>query len=93
MEKITKKDLSVSVAETLATTKTEGTNAVNAVFEEISNALSEGKTVEIAGFGKFEIVKRGERDGINPITKESIIIPAKNVVKFKSSKTLKDKIN
>lgn len=93
MEKITKKDLSVSVAETLATTKTEGTNAVNAVFEEIQKALSEGKTVEIAGFGKFELVNKPEREGINPFTKEKIVISAKNVVKFRPAKTLKENVN
>ena len=93
MERITKKDLSIAVAETLATTKTEGINAVNAVSEEIQKALSEGKTIDIAGFGKFEILNKPERDGINPFTKEKIVIPAKNAVKFKPSKALKDSVN
>lgn len=93
MVKITKKDLSISVAETLATTKFEGKNAVNAVFQEIEKALTEGKTVDITGFGKFELVNKPERDGINPFTKERIVILAQKSVKFRPSKALKEKVN
>lgn len=93
MEKITKKELAAAVAESLATTSAEGKNAVEVILNEISTALSEGKTVDLAGFGKFELVEKAERNGINPFTKEPIVIAAKNVVKFKPSKTLRDKVN
>jgi DNA-binding protein HU-beta len=34
------------------------------------------------------VVKRAERKGINPKTKEEIVIPAKKVVRFKPGKKL-----
>ena len=34
-------------------------NIVNSVFEEISNALSEGNRVELRGFGAFSVKNRG----------------------------------
>ena len=42
-----------------------------------------GKTVDLAGFGKFEITERKAREGFNPLTKEKIQIEASKSVKFK----------
>ena len=49
--------------------------------------------MDIFGFGKFEVTERGERDGINPVTMEKIRIKASKNVKFRPSKSLKDKVN
>ena len=48
--------------------------------------------VPLAGLGKFKVVKRQARTGRNPMTGESIQIPAKTVVKFTVAKVLKDSI-
>ncbi len=48
--------------------------------------------VPLAGLGKFKVVKRQARTGRNPMTGESIQIPAKTVVKFTVAKALKDSI-
>ena len=66
---------------------------VNSVFNDMAEALSKGETVDIFGFGKFEVTERGERDGINPVTMEKIRIKASKNVKFRPSKSLKDKVN
>lgn len=89
---IKKVDLAESVKNALATTKSAGMEAVETVFTEIAKALAEGNTVEISGFGKFEVTERSARTGINPATKEKIEIPASNSVKFKPSKALKDQV-
>ena len=73
---IKKVDLAESVKNALATTKSAGMEAVETVFTEIAKALAEGNTVEISGFGKFEVTERSARTGINPATKEKIEIPA-----------------
>ena len=52
----------------------------------------EGK-VTLVGFGTFKKSKRAARDGINPLTKEPLHIPAKNVVSFKAGSKLKDSVN
>lgn len=89
---IKKVDLAESVKNALATTKSAGMEAVETVFTEIAKALAEGNTVEISGFGKFEVTERSARTGINPATKEKIEIPASKSVKFKLSKALKDQV-
>lgn len=89
MSTLTKKLLADNLAEKVGSKKA-ATELVNEIFDEIANTLQKGGTVEISGFGKFEAKQRAARTGINPITKESIQIPAKKVPTFKASKTLKD---
>ena len=74
-------------------TKKSVDEIVNTIFDDMAEALSKGETVDIFGFGKFEVTERGERDGINPVTMEKIRIKASKNVKFRSSKSLKDKVN
>ena len=76
MTTLNKKLLVDAIAEELDITKKDATTAVETVFNVITKTLSEGGKVDISGFGKFEVSERGERKGINPSTKESIIIAA-----------------
>lgn len=66
---------------------------VNTLLTTIVDTLESHETVDIGGFGKFEVKERSERQGINPATGEKITIPASQVVKFKPAKALKDKVN
>lgn len=91
---MTKNDMIQMIYESNDTlTKKAVDEVVNAVFNSISDALEKGDAVDIHGFGKFEIRERSERTGINPMTKEKITVPASKNVKFKMSKSLKDKVN
>ena len=47
----------------------------------------------LTAFGKFEIFDRKSRMGINPVTKERMMIPATKLPKFRPSQTLKNKCN
>ena len=49
--------------------------------------------VKIAGFGTFKLRHKKERIGRNPRTKEPAVISSRNVILFKVSQQLKDKIN
>lgn len=93
MEKLTKKDIVSSIAQDLDITKKEVNEIVDATLTQIFNALEEGKTVDLAGFGKFEITERKAREGFNPLTKEKIQISASKSVKFKVAKALKEAVN
>ena len=68
-------------------------NIVNSVFEEISNALSEGNRVELRGFGAFSVKKRDGRTGRNPRTGEAVEVDEKFVPFFKTGKLLRDRLN
>ena len=50
---------------------------VNAVFEEIIEAMASGNRVELRGFGAFSVKKRDARTGRNPRTGESVDVEEK----------------
>ena len=67
--------------------------AVDTVLESIQQALQKGDNVQLIGFGTFEVRERAAREGRNPITGESLIIPAKKAPAFKAGKQLKKAVN
>lgn len=87
-----KTELINAVAEKTELTKKDATSAVDAVFQVITNALSEGEKVQLIGFGNFEVRARAARKGRNPQTGEEIQIPASNVPAFKPGKALKEAV-
>ena len=66
---------------------------VNAIFDEITNALSAGGRVELRGFGAFSVKSRPGRVGRNPRTGQKVEISEKNVPYFKTGKLLKERLN
>ena len=82
---VTKKTLADDLAEKYGLTK-----KANYVFDEIATTIKKGGEVSLNGFGKFTVVKKKARTGLNPATGEKIKIKATKAPKFKASKTLKD---
>ncbi len=66
---------------------------VNAILDEIGNALAEGNRVELRGFGAFSVKHREGRKGRNPRTGEQVEVEAKSVPFFKTGKDLRDRLN
>ena len=60
---------------------------------EIERALSQGKRIEIRGFGSFFTKNRDKRIGINPQNGKNIEIEKKVHPKFKMGKILFKKLN
>ena len=85
-------DLIAAVAEHASLTRADAGKAVEALVGTITEALKRGEEVRIAGFGTFGISKRGQRQGRNPQTGETIQIPAKTTLKFRIGKGLKDTV-
>lgn len=73
--------------------KKDAESAVAALVETITEVLSDGEKVQIAGLGSFEVKTRPERVGRNPKTQEAITIPESKYPVFSASKSLKDSIN
>jgi len=88
-----KAELIEAVAGSANQTKTDAGDAVDAVFDSISKALSGGDSVSLVGFGTFSVSDRAARTGRNPRTGETISIAATRVPKFKAGKGLKDAVN
>lgn len=87
-----KSELVKSVAEKADLSRKDATDAVDAVFSAITEALSKGEKVQLVGFGNFEVRSRAERKGRNPQTGDEIKIPATLIPAFRPGKTLKDAI-
>ncbi|MEK4418686.1 HU family DNA-binding protein (plasmid) [Bacillus cereus] len=72
--------------------KTQACLAVNTVFESIQKALQNGDTVQLIGFGTFEVRERSAREGRNPQTGKPMTIPAGKTPAFKAGKLLKEAV-
>lgn len=78
------------VNEGLASSKAVADKIVSCVLNGIKEEVKESGKASFVGFGTFEKKHANERKGKNPQTGEPMVIPAKNVVKFKPGKTFKD---
>ena len=81
-----------AVAEAAGITKAEASKVVAATIAVITKALKKGESVQITGFGSFDIVKRAARKGRNPATGKEIKIAASKAPRFKAGKLLKDAV-
>lgn len=69
--------------------KAQASAVVEACIAVITKALKKGESVQITGFGTFEVAKRAARQGRNPATGQQIKIPASKAPKFKAGAVLK----
>jgi integration host factor subunit beta len=68
-------------------------NIVNAILNEIANALSRGDRVELRGFGAFSVKNRPARTGRNPRTGSKVAVTEKFVPFFKTGKEMRERLN
>lgn len=90
---MSKTELVELMAEKAEISKAAAGRALEAALEGITAGLKEEGKVTLVGFGTFSAKKRAAREGINPLTKEPLKIPAKTVASFKAGSKLKDALN
>ena len=78
-----------AVAKEANATKAAANELVNAVVTVVTKALKKGESIQITGFGTFEVAKRAARKGRNPATGKEIKIAASKAPKFKAGALLK----
>jgi integration host factor subunit beta len=66
---------------------------VNAILDEITNALARGDRVELRGFGAFSVKRRDPRLGRNPRTGANVDVEEKVVPFFKTGKEMRERLN
>ena len=89
---MSKEDLIQAIAKKTGLSKRQSEESLNVVLEEIQKSLSQGQEVVLTGFGKFQVIERKARQGVNPKTGEKIEIAATKAPKFKPGKALKDAV-
>lgn len=87
---MTKSQILNHIAETAEVSKKTATQMLEALTSLAYKEAKKGFT--LPGLGKLVLVNRKARTGRNPMTGESIKIPAKKVVKFRIAKAAKDSI-
>lgn len=88
-----KKELVSAIANKTGLSEKNAELAVKALVETIGDELKKGESVQLIGFGTFDVQERAARKGRNPLTGAEIEIKASKSPRFKAGKALKDKVN
>jgi nucleoid DNA-binding protein len=89
---MTRYELARGIADGIGVPIRQGEEILELNLHSIAVALSRGERVELRGFGVFYVHTRNARHGRNPMTGESVRVPAKKVAKFKVSKEIAKKL-
>jgi DNA-binding protein HU-beta len=90
---MTKADIVDKVAIGTGLTKLETEAIIEGLFKTIIESLTEGKGIEIRGFGSYKVKKKNARNARNPKTGEQVKVPEHFVPTFKFSKDFKLLVN
>jgi DNA-binding protein HU-beta len=88
-----KGELVEALAKETGLTAAKAGDALNALIDIITKAVTKGETVQVTGFGSFSFTKRAARKGRNPATGEVIKIAASKAVRFSAGQTFKNAVN
>lgn len=90
---MTKADIIDRIATGTGLTKIETEAVVNGFMTTVVQALQEGDSVELRGFGSFRAQLRAARTARNPRTKEKVKVAARYVPVFKPSKDFRESVD
>lgn len=90
---MTKRDLVVRISEETGLVQQDVLTVVQKTLDYISDAVTQGKKVELRNFGVFEVKVRKARVGRNPNAPAADVpIPPRAVVKFKPGKEMREAV-
>ena len=89
----TRKELSNKIYQNLGFSKNFSSTIIEDFFEFFNSELTKLNEIKLTSFGTFKVVNKNERMGRNPKTKIAAKISARKIVKFKPSKSIKNKLN
>jgi DNA-binding protein HU-beta len=90
---VTKADIIDIIASGTGLTKLDTEAVVEGFLTTVTNAMKEGKNIEIRGFGSFKVKKRKGRMARNPRTGAQVMVEEHFVPTFKVSKEMKQTVN
>ena len=85
-----KADIINRVSETTDVPRVKAAQAVDTILQAMKTALSDGKRIELRGFGVFQVRDRKKGVGRNPKTGVEVAITPGKTVRFKPGKELKN---
>ena len=90
---LTKEILAENINRQFGLTKSFSEKLINSLVFHLTNTVKTDKILKIKNFGTFKILNKKERIGRNPKSKEKFVISKRNVIVFKTSKSLNNKLN
>lgn len=93
MASLTKRDLVVRISNETGMSQLEVFEVIQKTLDYITEALAEGRNVELRKFGVFDVRLTKPRVGRNPADPEKTVpIPPRAIVRFKSGKTMRQQV-
>jgi integration host factor subunit alpha len=90
---VTRADLCEAVHRELGLARSESSDLVEQVLNQICTTLVGGTNVKVSSFGSFVLRNKGLRIGRNPKTGEEVPIEPRTVLTFRPSQLLRAQIN
>ena len=90
---LTKANIVDAIHNDLGFPKNRSAELIEILLEQIKSTLEKGEDVLISGFGKFCIKNKKQRRGRNPATGDDMILSQRQVVTFRCSHLLREKIH
>jgi integration host factor subunit alpha len=90
---LTKANIVDAIHNDLGFPKNRSAELIEILLELIKSTLEKGEDVLISGFGKFCVKTKKERRGRNPATGDDMILSQRQVVTFRCSHLLREKIH
>jgi DNA-binding protein HU-beta len=87
---VTLKELVSTVAQSTGLTQIKTEQVIRAYQAEILKNIKAGNKVKIYAFGAFTLTHKIARGGVNPKTKEKLLIPAHNSPKLTFASNVRD---
>ena len=92
MNTLTRADLAEAINRKLGLSRADSLAMVEAILDNMSDALAEGENGKISGFDTFLLRDKTERIGRNPKTGVEVPITPRRVLTFRASQMLKDRV-
>lgn len=89
---VTKAEMAHALVDETGLTYLTSLELVNSLFDTMRETLASGEDVKLSGFGNFTLREKVARPGRNPKTGISCEIAARQVVTFKASLILRERI-
>jgi integration host factor subunit beta len=90
---MTKSELTQALADQMNLSLKDAKSIVDTIVQTMTDALVEGRSVELRGFGSFQVRDYDSYTGRNPKTGSLINVKPKRLPFFKVGKDLREKVN
>ena len=90
---MTKSELVEALAKQQDLSLQEAKSIVETSMAMMADALIQGDSIEIRGFGSFQVREYASYTGRNPKTGKEVLVPPKKLPFFKAGKDLREQMN